>query len=472
MAYDAVIIGSGPNGLAAGIRLAKQELSVKILEKGDTVGGGTRTQELTLPGFHHDVCSAIHPMAKASPYLNSLPLDDFGLEWIQPEIPLAHPLDDGPPGLLFRSLDETAEHLGPDGLIYLELIESFVDKWSEMLPDLLGPLPLFPRHLLLMARFGLLGIRSADSFTRRFKSEKARALFAGLAAHGTLPFNYKATAAIGLVLGITAHTEGWPYPKGGSHQITKAMASYFQALGGEIETGVNISDFSEIPGAKTVIFDTTPRQIIDIAYDELPERYIGTLRKFKYGCGVFKLDLALSDPIPWKDDHCRKAGTVHVGGTYEQISVSEKDADEGRHSARPFVLVAQHSLFDNTRAPEGKHTAWAYCHVPNGSERDMTEPVLNQIERFAPGFRDCIIGKHAMNTRDMQIYNPNYIGGDINGGKQDITQLFTRPAGLFDPYHIPHTNMFICSSSTPPGGGVHGMCGYHAAGSVLKRYFK
>lgn len=472
MTYDAVIIGSGPNGIAAGTRLAEEGLSVKLIEKSDTIGGGTRTRELTLPGYKHDVCSAIHPLAIASPYLRSLPLENYGLEWVHPEIPLAHPLDDEPAAVLYHSFHKTVESLESDGRNYSNLLEPFLRNWQGMLKDILGPLPLLPRHPLQMAKFGLLAIRNADSLAAKFSSDRARALFAGLAAHGLLPFDYAATAAIGLVLGITGHTHGWPFPKGGSHMITDTMADYFRKLGGEIETGTEVLSYEQLPESKVVLFDITPKQILDIAGDRLPSRYVKTLEKFRYGCGVFKMDFALSEPIPWSDETCRRAGTVHVGGTYEQISVSERDADQGRHSARPFVLVAQHSLFDNTRAPGGKHTAWAYCHVPNGSDRDMTEPVIKQIERFAPGFRDCITGQHTMNTIAMEEYNPNYIGGDINGGKQDITQMFTRPAGMFNPYHIPGTNMYICSSSTPPGGGVHGMCGFHAAESALKKHFK
>lgn len=466
MNFDTVIIGSGPNGLAAGIRLAQQGYSVKIFEKADTVGGGTRTQELTLPGFHHDVCSAIHPLGKASPFLKSLPLEDYGLEWIQPEVPVAHPLDNQPAGALFRSLEETVAEFENDGLTYRRLVEPFLDSWDDLLSDILAPFSLLPNHPILMARFGLKGLQSAEMFAKKFQTEKARAVFGGIAAHGILPFDKTATAAIGLVLGIAAHTVGWPYPKGGSHQITKAMATYFKSLGGEIETSAEIKSVDELPEASAIFFNTTPRQILDIAGTKLPANYADKLRKYKYGSGVFKVDLALSDPIPWKDEVCRKAGTVHVGGTYEEIANSEKATANGYHPEKPFVLVAQQSLFDDTRAPDGKHTGWAYCHVPNGSTKDMTEPILNQVERFAPGFRDCIMGQHTMNTEAIEAYNPNYMGGDINGGKQDITQLFTRPAGLFDPYHIPKTNMYICSSSTPPGGGVHGMCGYHAAGSL------
>lgn len=466
---DAIIIGAGPNGLAAAIHLIQQDLSVAVYEKEASVGGGTRTRELTLPGFRHDVCSAIHPMARSSPFLQSLPLGDYGLEWIQPEIPVAHPLDDQPAGALYRSLDRTVDHLGRDGETYRRVITPFLGSWDNLLPDILAPFSLRPRHPLLMARFGLQALRSAGGFSRRFKTPKTRALFAGLAAHGILPFDKMATAAIGLVLGIGAHTVGWPYPKGGSHSITKAMAAYFESLGGTIITGTAVASPDELPAAGAVLFNTTPKQILDMAGEKLPRGYARKLRRFEYGCGVFKLDLALSEPVPWTDERCRKAGTVHVGGTFEEIAASEDDTAHGRHPERPYVLVAQQSLFDDSRAPDGNHTCWAYCHVPNGSTEDMSEPILNQIERFAPGFRDCIIGRHSMNTEAMHAYNPNYIGGDINGGKQDITQLFTRPAGLFDPYHIPDTHYYICSSSTPPGGGVHGMCGYHAAESVLKQ---
>lgn len=472
MDYDAIIIGAGPNGLATAIRLAQEGLSVTVLEKSDSIGGGTRTKELTLPGFHHDVCSAIHPLAKASPFLRSLPLEDFGLEWIQPEVPVAHPLDDEPAGALFRSFEQTISHLGQDGKNYSNLTKPFLDNWDGLLPDILSPFSMLPNHPLLMARFGLHGLKSATGLAKKFDTKKARSIFAGLAAHGILPFDKTATAAIGLVLGITAHTIGWPYPKGGSHQITKSMAKYLESLGGKIGTNTEIRSLDDLPKTSAVFFNTTPQQILDIAGNRLTSRYAKKLKNFKYGSGVFKVDLALHEPIPWKDEVCRKAGTVHLGGTFEEIAAAEKATSEGSHYQKPYVLVAQQSLEDNTRAPDGKHTCWAYCHVPNGSTKDMTEPILNQIERFAPGFRDCIIGKHTMNTKAMHAYNPNYIGGDINGGKQDITQLFTRPAGLFDPYHIPETNMYICSSSTPPGGGVHGMCGFHAAESALKNEFR
>ena len=470
--HDAIIIGSGPNGLAAAIHLARQDLSVAVYEAEATVGGGTRTRELTLPGFKHDLCSAIHPMAKASPFLQSLPLEEYGLEWIHPEVPVAHPLDDQPAGALFHCLEQTVAHLEEDGETYRRSIGPLIHSWKQLLPDILAPFSLTPGHPFTMARFGLQALRSAEGFTRRFDTSKARALFAGLAGHGILPFDKPATAAIGLVLGVAAHTVGWPYPKRGSHEITKAMAGYLESLGGTIYTGHPVTSVEQLPESKTVLFNTTPKQILDIAGDALPQGYARKLRRFNYGCGVYKMDWALSEPIPWSDELCHKAGTVHLGGTYGEIAASEQATARGQHSDRPYVLVAQQSLFDDSRAPSGKHTCWAYCHVPNGSEADMSEPILQQIERFAPGFRDCIIGQHSMNTVDLQAYNSNYIGGDINGGKQDLSQMFTRPAGLFDPYHIPNTQFYICSSSTPPGGGVHGMCGYHAARSALDRQFQ
>ena len=469
--YDAVVIGSGPNGLAAAITMAREGLSVKVFEASDTIGGGTRTKELTLPGFRHDICSAIHPMAKTSPFLRSLPLEEHGLKWIYPEYPLAHPLEGESAAVLHRSLSDTIASLEEDGRAYERLFEPVVQNWNKLAPQLLGPLSLIPDHPVLMAGFGLKALQSAEGLVRStVNTSRAKALFAGLAAHSILPLDTIATSAIGLVLGAVGHVENWPYPEGGSHAITLAMADYLKTLGGEIETGRHVTSLEELPTSNVIFFNTTPAQLLDIAGDFVPSKYARKVNRFEYGAGVFKIDLALDEPIPWRDEACKKAGTVHVGGTFEEIVGSEQCLENGTHPENPYVLIAQQSLFDDTRAPEGKHTCWAYCHVPSGSTRDMTEPILNQIERFAPGFRDIIIGKHAMNTRAMHDYNPNYIGGDINGGKQDITQLFTRPAGLFDPYHVPDTNMYLSSSSTPPGGGVHGMCGYHAAQSALKEF--
>lgn len=470
--YDTIVVGSGPNGLAAAVALAQRGLHVKVIEAKETIGGGTRTQELTLPGFHHDVCSAIHPMAVASPYFKTLPLEEHGLEWIYPEYPLAHPLDDEPAVILHSSLDDMQDELGDDAAAYRNLFAPIVHNFDRLVPQLLAPFNPFPATPLLMARFGWHALKSARSLAfSKFEGHRAQALFAGIAAHSILPLEKNISAAIGLVLGSVGHYLGWPLPRGGSHQITKALASYFESLGGEIETGYKVESLDQLASSKTIFFDITPQQVLDIAGPSIPASYAQKLQHFKYGAGVFKLDLALDGPIPWKDKRCRQAGTVHLGGTFDEIAESERAMSNGEYSQRPYVLVAQQSLFDETRAPEGKHAAWAYCHVPNGSTRNMTGPILNQIERFAPGFRDLIIGQHAMNTEDMQSYNANYIGGDINGGLQDITQLFTRPVSLFNPYHIPDTSMYICSSSTPPGGGVHGMCGYHAAMSALKREF-
>jgi len=469
--YDAVVVGAGPNGLAAAVLLARSGLSVLLVEAHARVGGGSRTEELTLPGYLHDVCSAIHPMAVASPFFRTLPLQDFGLEWIDPPVALAHPLDDGSAAALHTSLEATASGLGRDANSYRDLFAALVRDHERLFPELLGPLR-WPKSPLLLAQFGLQAIRSAQGLAdSTFETGAARALFAGCAAHAILPFDRAATAAIGLVLLLAGHAHGWPFPRGGSESITRALASHFASLGGEIETGRSIRSLHELPSSKVVLFDVTPRQLVAICGEELPSGYRGRLAKYRYGPGVFKLDWALDGPIPWKAPSCREAGTVHLGGTFEEIAAAEADVWRGVHSERPYVLVAQQSLFDASRAPAGKHTGWAYCHVPHGSTLDMTQVIENQVERFAPGFRDRILARSRMSTSDFQAYNENYVGGDITGGVTDLGQLFTRPVARANPYTTPNDRIYLCSSSTPPGAGVHGMCGYFAARAALRRVF-
>ncbi|REL24326.1 NAD(P)/FAD-dependent oxidoreductase [Rhodohalobacter sp. SW132] len=468
--YDAVVVGSGPNGLAAGIRLALEGLEVKIFEAEDTVGGGMRTRDLMQPGVIHDICSAIHPMAAASPFLSRLPLEEFGVEWITPEFPVAHPLDDEPAVIMQHDIRKTADELNGDSEMYRSILEPVVNNFSDLTNDFLGPLTI-PDHPIKLARFGLQAIKSAERFQRQFQTPRAKALFAGLAAHSILPLSATSSAAIGIVLGAAGHKVGWPLPKGGSQSIADSMAAYFESLGGVIETGQKIESLKQLPPHRCCLFDLTPRQVLQIVGDEFPKYYKKRLEKFRYGQGVFKIDYILSEPVPWSDPRCNRAGTVHLGGTYEEIAESEKQMSSGKHSDKPYVLVAQQSLFDETRTPDSRHTLWAYCHVPHGSERDMTLQIENQIERFAPGFRDIVEERHTMNTAQFEEYNANYFGGDINGGSQDIWQLFTRPVHLINPYATPAEGIYICSSSTPPGGGVHGMCGYHAAMLALRKEF-
>jgi phytoene dehydrogenase-like protein len=467
--YDAVIVGSGPNGLAAAITLAQAGRSVLVLEAENEIGGGTRTAEVTLPGFQHDLCSAIHPLGVGSPFFRKLPLQDYGLEWIYPTVELAHPLDDGSAAALYRSIQTTGEGLGLDAAAYQHLITPLVQDWEKILGDFLGPLPLPPHHPLAEARFGLLAIRPAASLANHWlQTPPGRALFAGMAAHAIQPLERPMTSAIGLVMAILGHSVGWPLPRGGSKQIALALAGYLCTLGGEIQTGTRVTSLRELPPSRAVLLDITPRQFLQIAGERLPPGYRRQLQNFRYGPGVFKVDYALNAAIPWKASQCHQAATVHVAGRFEDVARSERAVWRGEHPEKPFVLLAQQSLFDPSRAPQGKHTAWAYCHVPNGSTVDMYERITAQIERFAPGFRDCILAHADKNSAEMEAYNPNYVGGDINGGVLDLTQLFTRPAWRLVPYSTPLKGVFLCSSSTPPAGGVHGMCGYHAARAALR----
>jgi phytoene dehydrogenase-like protein len=465
---DAIVVGSGPNGLAAAIAIAQAGRSVRVLEAASTIGGGARSEALTLPGFRHDVCSAIHPLGLGSPYLRTLPLAEHGLEFAHPEIPLAHPLDDGSAVVLHRSVERTADGLGLDAAAYRRLVGPFADGWEELVETFVGPLR-WPRNPRTAARFGLPALRSATGLARsRFDGARARALLAGNAAHSMQPLGQPTTAAFGLMLLLLGHGVGWPAAAGGSQAIPDALASLLRSLGGEIETGIEVRSLDELAGARGVLFDLTPRQVLAIAGDALPLRYRRALARFRYGPGVFKLDYALDGPVPWRAAECLRAGTVHLGGTLEQIAESEADIAHGRHPRRPYVLVAQQSLFDPTRAPAGMHTLWAYCHVPNGSTVDMTGPIEDQLERFAPGFRDLVRARHAMGPTDLQARNANSIGGDINGGAATVRQLFARPALRPVPYGTPNPRLFICSASTPPGGGVHGMCGFYAAQAALR----
>ncbi|MGK2965173.1 MAG: phytoene desaturase family protein [Tepidiformaceae bacterium] len=468
--YDAVVIGSGPNGLAAAITIAQAGRAVLVLEARDTVGGGTRSGETTLPGFVSDVCSAVHPLGASSPFFASLPLAQHGLEWVHPEIPLAHPFDDGTAAAMLRSPVDTAERLRGDAKSYLSTYSALIRDWGSIAPSILQPITRVPRHPIAMARFGLKARRSALGFaTSKFEGRDGRALFVGIAAHAIAPMGQPLSASFGLVLGTAGHAVGWPVARGGSGAIASALAAHLLELGGTIETGTRVRKMSELPPAKAYLFDTTPAQLLAIAGEAMPSGGRRAFRRFRYGPGSFKVDFALDGPIPWLADECRGAGTVHLGGPYEAIARSEDAVLHGKTTSDPYMIVAQQSVFDATRAPAGKHVAWAYCHVPAAWTGDMTEAIERQIERFAPGFRDLILAKHATGPAALAEYNENYIGGDIAGGAAGGLQLIFRPRIALDPYRTPLDGAYLCSSSTPPGPGVHGMAGYWAARSALKR---
>ena len=468
---DAIVIGSGPNGLAAAIEIARAGRKVLVLEAEPTIGGGVRSAELTLPGFVHDICSAIHSLAIASPFFRTLPLDAHGLRWIRPPLMLAHPLDDGMAATIAKSVDETAAQMGADGAAYRRLFGGIVEAWPKLETAILGPALRIPSHPFALARFGLSAIQPAAQLARRrFSTAGARALFAGIAAHGMLPLDQRPTAAFGLVLGAAAHVAGWVFPRGGAQSLTDALASYFRSLGGEIVTGQRVASVDDLPPARAVLCDLSPRPLLKIAGHKFPQWYRQKLEQYRYGCGVFKVDWALETPIPWRAAACAQAGTVHVGGTLEEIERGEQEAWSGRAPERPFVLVTQLSRFDTTRAPADRQTVWGYCHVPHGSTEDMLPRIEAQIERFAPGFRERVLARSVMRPADVERHNANLVGGDIGAGVSDIPQLFLRPTRLM--YSTPVRGLYICSASTPPGVGVHGMCGYFAAQRALREVLR
>lgn len=471
--YDAVVVGSGPNGFAAAIALQQKGLEVLLIEGKGTIGGGLRSSEIIQPGIVHDICSAIHPLAVQSPFFKTLPLAEHGLNYIYPPVLAAHPMDEGEGIGLYQSISKTASQLGVDEKAYLKLFESFSKSWPELINDVLAPfhIPSNPEKMLRLLKFGYKGLQPATRIAASFKTERFKALWAGMAAHSMLPLTQSTTSAVAMVLTLAGHQGGWPIAEGGSQSIANALASYFKSIGGEIITDYYVDSLSKLPESKAILFDVGPKQLLEISGQQFSEIYRKQLSKYRYGMGVFKLDWILENPVPFTSAIARYAGTVHIGNTMAEIAEAEQSVWKGKHPDKPYVLLAQQSNFDKSRTVDGKEVLWGYCHVPNGSAFDMTEAIENQIERFAPGFRDSVIAKKSTNSKAMEDYNPNYIGGDINGGAMDLRQLFTRPALRWSPYKTSTKGMYICSSSTPPGGGVHGMCGYYAAKRALKDLF-
>ncbi|ATB29653.1 phytoene desaturase family protein [Melittangium boletus] len=464
---DAVVVGAGPNGLAAAVTLARAGRSVRVLEAAPTPGGGARSAALTLPGFVHDVCSAIHPLAIASPFFRQLPLADHGLEWVHPDAPLAHPLEDGTAAVLERDLEATARSLGPDARRYVRWMRPMVRSFDDVMAQLGDPFH-FPRRPLRLARFGLRALRSAHAQARSaFRGPLARALFAGGAAHSFSALERPLTSAFGILLLASGHAVGWPFPRGGTQKLVDALVSYLGALGGEVVTGQRVDSVDELPRARAVLLDVSPAQLVKLAGHRLPPRYVEKLQRYRRGPGVFKVDWALSGPIPWRAPGCARAGTVHLGGTLEELAASEAAVARGEVPERPYVLVAQHTPFDPSRAPPGQHTGWAYCHVPNGCTEDMTSRIEAQLERFAPGFGARVLARHTRSPAQYEAYNPNFLGGDISGGAMEGLQLLARPVASLVPYATPDPRLYLCSASTPPGAGVHGLCGFLAARALL-----
>jgi phytoene dehydrogenase-like protein len=471
--YDCIVVGSGPNGLSAAITFARAGRSVLVVEANSTIGGSASSAELTLPGFVHDTCSAVHPLAAGSPFFKTLPLERFGLAWIHPEIPLGHPLDDGNAACLHRDLDLTAQRLGKDARSYRCLFASLTKNWDKLVDEFLQPMLHFPRHPVALARFGIGAMWPTTLLAKTFfKHEPARALFAGIAAHSFLPLESIVSSAFGLVLGTAGHAVGWPVPRGGSQNISNALAGCLRELGGKVELNRHVENLDDLPRSRAVLLDVSVWQFARIAGNRLPGNYRRRLENFRHAPGVFKIDYALSSPIPWKAEACRRAGTLHLGGPFDEIAATERMISCGEIPERPFVLVAQQSVFDETRAPRGQHTLWAYCHVPFNCQIDMSDKIESQIERFAPGFRDCILARHKSGALDLEKSNANLVGGDINGGAANLSQLIARPVFSTTPYRTPLPGVYLCSASTPPGGGVHGMCGYHAARAALRDIFQ